>query len=57
MSYTIFVAPAAMNSRPKVDTLRRNPASTGLAAAARLLGTEVMLAAAGRSDGETIAIT
>src|SRR5688572_19121818 len=56
-SYTIFVTPAAMNNHPKVDTLRRYPASTGLAAAARLLGTDVMLAAAGRSDGETIAIT
>ena len=41
----------------KEDTPSIQPAMNGLAAEARLRGTEVMLAAAGRSSGSTIAIT
>src|SRR3954469_19740820 len=51
------MAPAATNGQPKVEIPSIHPARNGLAAEARLRGTDVMLAAAGRSSGETIAIT
>jgi len=53
----IFSVPAATSGHPNPDTLSKDPASTGPRAAAKLRGTEVMLAAAGRSAGGTIAIT
>jgi hypothetical protein len=43
--------------QPKVDRPSSHPAATGGRAAARLRGTLVTLAAAGRSDGATTAIT
>src|SRR5450759_728824 len=46
-----------MSGQPNDDRPSMYPARNGLAAAARLRGTDVMLAAAGRSAGVTIAIT
>src|SRR5918995_622300 len=45
------------NGQPKTERESSQPDSSGLRAAARLLGTAVTLAAAGRSAGETTAIT
>ena len=45
------------NGQPKVERVSRYPARIGLTAVARLRGTAVMLAAAGRSSGVTTAIT
>src|SRR5665647_470343 len=53
----IFRLPAITSDQPKDDMLSRYPARTGPAAAARLRGTSVMLAAAARSDGGTTAMT
>jgi hypothetical protein len=52
-----LTAPAATSGQPKADSPSIHPASDGPAAEARLRGTVVMLAAAGRSSGSTIAIT
>ena len=49
--------PAATSGHPNVDRDRRYPARNGLAADARLRGTAVMLAGAGRSPGVTMAMT
>src|SRR5690349_4561884 len=53
----IFSPPAITSGHPKEDMLSRYPARNGPAADARLRGTVVMLAAAARSSGGTIAIT
>src|SRR5690348_13952722 len=53
----IFRLPAISRDHPKEDAVRRYPARKGLAADARLRGTVVMLAAAARSSGGTMAIT
>src|SRR3954451_7770975 len=49
--------PAATRGHPNVVMPRSQPDRSGAAADARLLGTEVTLAAAGRSSGCTNAIT
>src|SRR4029450_6672599 len=45
------------SDQPKLETPSKYPATSGLIDDARLRGTDVMLAAAARSPGETIAIT
>src|SRR5215212_7013014 len=45
------------NGHPKAERVSSQPENRGLRAAARLRGTAVTLAAAGRSAGETTAIT
>ena len=49
----IFSPPPITGGHPKPDAVRSEPASIGLAAAARLRGTAVTLAAAARSPGVT----
>ena len=49
--------PARTSGQPKPEAASIAPASAGLAAAARLRGTDVTLAAAGRSSGATTAMT
>src|SRR5579864_1546184 len=57
MSYTAFSAPPIISGHPNVERVSRYPARIGLAALARLRGTAVILAAAGRSAGVTTAMT
>ena len=52
-----LMRPPKMSGQPKEDQLSRTPASRGASAAARLRGTLVTLAAAGRYAGGTTAIT
>lgn len=52
-----MTSPPTFSGHPNEERPSIQPARTGLAAAARLRGTEVMLAAAGRSAGVTMAIT
>ena len=53
----IFSPPARNKGHPKPEAASSAPASVGLAAAARLRGTEVTLAAAARSSAATTAMT
>src|SRR5215471_13065681 len=52
-----LTAPETTSGHPNVEMPRRYPEASGLIAAATVRGTAVMLAAAGRSGGETTAIT
>ncbi|KGS78034.1 putative lipoprotein [Burkholderia pseudomallei MSHR5596] len=56
-SYPIFSAPHATNGAPSQPSPSRPPARAGAIAAARLRGTDVKPAAAGRSAGVTTAMT
>src|SRR5262245_33514609 len=56
-SYAIFSAPQITSGQASKPAANNAPASVGLAAAATLRGTDVTLAAAGRSGGVTTAIT
>src|SRR5450755_1539916 len=49
--------PAKKSGQPKLETCSRYPAASGLIDDARLRGTDVMLAAAARSEGDTTAMT
>ena len=51
------MTPAITSGQPNVECARSTPARSGVAAAARLRGTLVTLAAAARSSGGTTAIT
>src|SRR6185437_13824635 len=53
----MFSAPAQTSGQPKGVAVKAHPASAGESAAARLRGTAVTLAAAGRSAGSTTAMT
>ena len=53
----IFKTPQITNGQASKPAAKSAPAMAGLAAAARLRGTDVKLAAAGRSAGVTTAIT
>ena len=53
----IFSAPQISSGQARNEAANRAPASAGLAAAARLRGTEVKLAAAARSASVTTAMT
>jgi hypothetical protein len=50
-SYTILRIPAISSGQPNADAPRSEPARSGPMAEARLRGTDVTLAAAGRSGG------
>jgi hypothetical protein len=56
-SYVAFNEPAIKSGQPKVVAVSKNPETNGPTAAARLRGTFVTLAAAGRSSGVTTAMT
>src|SRR4029079_18322972 len=56
-SYAIFNAPPTIKGQPNGDSASSQPAISGLTADARLRGTAVIEAAAGRSAGVTTAIT
>src|SRR5262245_2028975 len=56
-SYTILRAPQMSNGQARRDAANKAPANAGLAAAARLRGTDVKLAAAARSISVTTAMT
>jgi len=53
----ILSPPAKITGHPKVEIASRAPDSIGLTAAARLRGTAVTLAAAGRSSFGTLLMT
>src|SRR5882672_11074093 len=52
-----FTIPPINNGQPNVDNVSRYPEISEPAAQAKVFGTAVMLAAAGRSSGATTAIT
>src|SRR3954453_21404960 len=56
-SYVAFRTPARTSGQPNGDTVSSQPDRSGATAEARLRGTAVTLAAAGRSSGVTTAMT